>query len=161
MRLIGQAQVAALFGVSLKTIDSWQRAGMPVAVQGGANRASEYESAECLSWHMAREVARVSCAESPRDRVFRLQGDLLERDVSALRARLVAVDAITPLWQSALAAARTMTVESLAVIMTRLEGVTGRAAAEQVLGEEIDAMLRRLAAWRPRAAPTAGDGGAT
>jgi hypothetical protein len=93
--------------------------------------------------------------------MFRLQGDQLELQLSERRARLVAVADVSPLWNSAVAAARSMLAESLAVTVARLESATGRAACELIISEETEAVLRRIAAWRPGPASTAHDGAAS
>ena len=62
MRIIGQEQIADVFGVAPKTIVEWQGDGFPVALRGGPGVPSEYETETCIGWLVSREVGKVHAA---------------------------------------------------------------------------------------------------
>lgn len=146
MRLIGQEQVAGMFGVAPKTITEWQVLGFPVAVQGGPGVASEYDAPECVKWLVDREVRKVR-AETPKDRVLRLQGDKLEQDLLKDAGLLIPADEVEPLWASAVLNAREFLLgepprlASIAIGMQKPE-------LEQLLRDAFNQFLGRLANWR-------------
>jgi hypothetical protein len=146
MRVIGQDNIAQLFGVTGTTIVEWQRDGFPVAVQGGRGVPNQYDTPDCIQWLAARERAKVE-VESPRDRVFRLQGDVLERDLAEKAKLLVHVHQVEPKWRAAVLAAREYLMQQPAPLAGRLQGLNRR-EMEGALRASFDDYLRRLAAWR-------------
>jgi hypothetical protein len=146
MRLKGQEQIAALFGVAPKTITEWQVMGFPVAVQGGPGIASEYDTPACVIWLVEREVRKVR-AESPKDRLSRLQGDKLEQEMLRERGLLIAADEVEPLWAGAVLAAREFLVGEPPRIASLAIGLD-KPDVERLLSEVFEGFLTRLAAWR-------------
>lgn len=145
-RIVGQESVAALFGVAPKTIVEWQGDGFPVAQRGGPGVPSEYESEECIQWLVDRERSKLQ-VESQRDRVYRLQGDVLERELAEKAKLLVPVDQVEPKWRAAVLAAREYLMRQPAPLASRLQGLNRR-QVEDALRAAFDGYLRRLAAWR-------------
>ena len=95
MRVIGQEQVAALFGVAPKTIVAWQDEGLPIALRGSPGIPSEYESEACINWLVAREVLKVQ-GERPQDRLARVQADKIEMENEVNRGLLIPADQLEP-----------------------------------------------------------------
>lgn len=147
MRIVGQERIADVFGVAPKTIVEWQEAGFPIALRGGPGVPSEYESADCIRWLTDREVHKVQ-GESPRDRLFRLQGDAAELELSEKRGMLIPVDQVEPKWRAACIAAREGLLRDRRRLAALLDGVTDRRRREDIIGQSHEAFLRRLADWR-------------
>lgn len=145
-RAVGQENIAALFGVAPKTIVEWQEDGFPVALRGGPGVPSEYETEACIGWLINREVKKVQ-AESPRDRLFRLQADAIELDQAVKKGLLLRADSIEPRLRSAVVSAREMLLRSAAPLAGLMEGCDRR-KRELLLRDAFDAFLRRLADWR-------------
>lgn len=146
MRIIGQSQLAAMFGVTEKTIVEWQDEGMPVELRGQAPRPNEYLAADCIRWYVDREVRKVR-AESPRDRVFRLQAEDLELKLAEKRGQLVPTAMIEPKLRAAIVAAR----EHLMGERRRIAALAVGKSEQEVLAlleKAFSDTLRRLAEWR-------------
>lgn len=94
-RIIGQEQIAAVFGVAPKTVVEWQEQGFPIALRGGPGVPSEYESQDCISWFVARELER-NGRESARDRLARLQADKVERELRVMDRELLEAHEVEP-----------------------------------------------------------------
>jgi hypothetical protein len=146
MRIKGQEQIAAVFGVAPKTITEWQVLGFPVAFQGGPGVASEYDTPACMQWLVDREVRKVR-VESPKDRVFRLQGDKLEREELKEARLLIPASEVEPLWASAILGAREFLVGEPARLASLAIGLT-KPALEALLRETFEQFLGRLANWQ-------------
>lgn len=146
MRIIGQTEIAGIFGVSARTITEWQAAGMPVAVQGGPGVPGEYESDACIRWLVAREVSKVQ-GESPKDRLARLQGDQLEMDLAERRGQLIEAGAVEPAMRAAIVSARERIRNEPARIAAALEG-QGKAQREALLRDLFDEALAKLGQWQ-------------
>lgn len=163
MMIKGQEKIAEVFGVSAKTIVEWQEQGFPIAVHGKRGVASEYDSGACIAWYVNREVARAG-AETPRDRLARLQGDEAEMRIKERMGELVPVDEIAPTWLAMATAARGFLrtePDRLAHLLETMEGVE---AKRDLLAETFDEFLRKLSTFDPtdeddvqpdRAAPAA------
>lgn len=95
MLIQGQERIAEMFGVAPKTIVEWQEQGLPIAKRGGPGVASEYDSAACITWYVNREVERAS-VESAKDRLSRLQGDKILRELQVMDRDLIPAAEIEP-----------------------------------------------------------------
>jgi len=145
VRVIGQEQVASMFGVSSTSIVAWQDQGMPVALRGSPGIPSEYESEACINWLVAREVLKVQ-GERPQDRLARVQADKIEMENEVSRGALIPADQLEPKLRAAMIAAR----EAWRNEPTRLaREVPGRPIKEieDMLAAAFDAFLVRLARW--------------
>lgn len=150
MLVIGQEDIADLFGVAPKTIVEWQESGFPVAVRGGPGVPSEYDSQACIAWLVGRELRKVQ-SEGPADRLARVKADAIEMDNAVKRQTLIPADRIEP----RLKAAKVFAIEAWRNEPARLaREVTGKDAqeAEDILAEAFDAYLVRLSRW-PESAP--------
>ena len=92
--------------------------------------------------------ARRAGIETPRDRVFRLQGDDLEMELAKKAGRLIDVDQVEPKWQAAVIAAREGLLRERRRLAKLLVGVTDLRQCEDILGQAHEAYLRRLSTWR-------------
>lgn len=146
MRIKGQEQIAAILGVAPKTITEWQVVGFPVAVQGGPGVPSEYDAPACVAWLVEREVRKVQ-AESPKDRLNRLQGDKLERDMLVDSRMLIPAEEVEPLWASAVLNAREYLVNEPPRLASLMIGMA-KPDVEAMLEATFEEFLKRLSNWR-------------
>lgn len=146
MRIKGQEQVASVFGVAPKTITEWQVMGFPVVVQGGPGVASEYDTPACVQWLVDREVRKVR-VESPKERVFRLQGDKLEQEALKEARLLIPASEVEPLWASAVLGAREFLVGEPPRLASLAIGLA-KPMLEALLRESFDQLLMRLSNWQ-------------
>lgn len=146
MRIKGQDNIAALFGVAPKTITEWQVMGFPVAVQGGPGIASEYDGPACIAWLVDREVRKVR-SESPKDRLARLQGDKLEQEMLVSSGQLIPAAEVEPLWEAACITAREYLLGEATRIAALVVGMA-KPDVETLLESTFAAYLARLAAWK-------------
>ena len=91
MRIVGQENIASVFGVAPKTIVEWQEQGFPVAMRGGPGVPSEYETEACINWLVDRELKKVQ-AEKPQDRLARVQADKIEMENMERRGLLISAE---------------------------------------------------------------------
>lgn len=146
MRIVGQENIASIFGVTPRTITEWQAGGMPVAVQGGPGVPGEYDSEVCILWLVEREVRKVQ-GENPKDRLARLQGDALEIDLAERRGKLIDAAAVEPVMRAAIVAARERIRNEPARLAIALEGKT-KAEREILLRELFGEVLGKLSQWQ-------------
>jgi hypothetical protein len=147
MRIVGQENIASIFGVSARTITEWQSAGMPISVQGGPGQPGEYDSEACIRWLTDREVRKVQGPEAPKDRLARLQGDELEMKLERERGKLIDAAAVEPVMRAAIVSARERIRNEPARLAIALEGKT-KVEREALLRELFDEVLGKLSSWQ-------------
>lgn len=144
MRIVGQEQIAEVFGVAPKTIVEWQEQGFPVAVRGRPGVPSEYDSETCISWLVERELKKIR-DERPQDRLARVQADKIEMENAQRRGMLIPADQLEPKLKAAFVAAREAWLEAPQRLARELpEDLRLR---EEMLQAEFEAFLHRLADW--------------
>lgn len=144
MRIIGQEQIASVFGVAPKTIVEWQEQGFPIAARGGPGVPSEYESEACIAWLTDREVKKVQ-SEKPQDRLARVQADKIEMENAERRGLLIPADQLEPRLKAAFVAARETWLEAVPRLARELPADPRE--REEALQAEFEAFLHRLADW--------------
>ncbi len=149
MRIKGQENIAAVFGVAPKTIVEWQEQGFPIAFQGQRGIASEYESEACIEWLVKREVGKVQGAESPKDRLDRLRGDEAAMRIAEKNGQLVPVETIEPAWTEMVLSARNFLRAAHDRLAHLLEATPGVDAKRDLLAETFDEFLGKLAKHEP------------
>lgn len=144
MRITSQDSIASLFGVSRETINQWQDQGFPIALRGGPGVPSEYDSADCIRWRIARELDKAG-AESPTNRLARAKAEAQEMANLEKRGTLVPVALIEPKMKAAAVAARERLLDAVPRMARELP--TDLDARETMLQTEFEAFLHALADW--------------
>jgi hypothetical protein len=147
MRVDGIAALCDLFGCSHQAVANWQAEGMPVLEAGGPNRSSAFDSAAVHAWLLQRAVGKVK-GEDQRERMYRLQGDKLAREIAESQKLLIPVDLVEPKWKAACIAAREHLLRARRRLVARLDRCNSRDARDKAVGEVHDQFLRALADWR-------------
>lgn len=161
MSLVNKVELAAIVGVSERTLTEWQREGLPfVRAERGAS--NHYDTAEVIKWMLAREAkARSPDQEGERDRLARLQGDMLELTIGEKRQTLIPSAEIEPAWSALVVAAR----QSLLAMPVRLApiviGMTDVDQVRELLDEQVNDALAKLAGVGGDAGASTGAVGAT
>lgn len=143
-RIVGQEQIAGIFGVAPKTIVEWQEQGFPIAQRGRPGVPSEYETAECINWLVDREVKKVQ-AEKPQDRLARVQADKIEMENAERRGQLIPADMLEPKLKAAFLVARTKWLDAVPRLARELP--EDAVAREALLQGEFETFLHTLADW--------------
>jgi phage terminase Nu1 subunit (DNA packaging protein) len=156
LRIVGQEQIADVFGVAPKTIVEWQEQGMPIAVRGRPGVPSEYDTDACITWYADREVKKVQ-AERPQDRLARVQADKIELELMEKRGLLLPADMIEPKLRAAMIAAREMWRNEPSRLAREVPGKPIK-EIEDLLAASYEAFLTKLSRWQD-AAVVEDDGG--
>ena len=154
MRIIGQEQIAEVFGVDAKTIVEWQEQGFPIAVRGAPGIPSEYETEACINWLIDREVRKVQ-TERPQDRLARVQADKIEMENAEKRGLLIPAGQLEPKLRAAMIAAREHWRNEPPRLAREVPGKPIK-EIEELLAVAFDDFLVKLSRWPGQhAAPVA------
>ena len=92
-KTVNRAQIAAVFGVSVVTIDRWVNDGMP-AVKNGRLKAGNYDIAACVQWRLKKDSEKLDTddtIEAARLRKTNAEADKLEFEFSTIRGEYMTI----------------------------------------------------------------------
>lgn len=144
-KTVNKRTLAAMLGVTERTLTHWQAEGLPFIAGTGRGKSNFYAVPQVIAWMVAREVAKAG-AESGRDRVARLQGDLLEIELAAKHGTLIPAAEIEPAWTSLVVAARQALLAMPARAAPLLVNLADADQAREILDEQVRDALTKLAA---------------
>ncbi|BAK75401.1 phage terminase small subunit gpNu1 [Pseudogulbenkiania sp. NH8B] len=94
-KIVNKRDLAQIIGVSERTLTEWQREGMPMVLASGRGSSNQYDTAAVIAWRIAREVNGAE-KESQKDRLDRLRGDQIERQMAVDARELIPSAEIAP-----------------------------------------------------------------
>jgi phage terminase Nu1 subunit (DNA packaging protein) len=94
-RIVNRAELAAICGVSLPTIDAWVDKGCPFVDRGSKGREWRFDTAAVLQWRIARSVEdAISGYEDDSGNVSREEADRRRALATAITAEVAADEAL-------------------------------------------------------------------
>lgn len=143
-KLVNQRELSEIVGVSQQTLCEWQKEeGFPLLVKGDPGEENRYDSAEVMAWRIARE-RRGARPETERDRLTRLQANMLQLEISEKEKALVPADQVEPVWKSRVLTAAAYMLGRHSRLAGMLEATVGMEAKRQLLKVEDAEFLTRL-----------------
>lgn len=94
-KIVNKRELAQIIGVSERTLTEWQREGLPMVVNSGRGSSNQYDTEAVIAWRIAREVNGAQ-NESQKDRLDRLRGDQIERQMAIESRELITAAEIEP-----------------------------------------------------------------
>jgi phage terminase Nu1 subunit (DNA packaging protein) len=143
-RAVDQGELALLFGVDIESVRLWQQEGMPFVPRAAIGAENGYDSAQCLTWLIRREIRKAAGGETAKDRLARLQADKVELEILEKRGQLVPLEDIEPAWLRIATAVRSQLLDLPAKLAPLLEATPGAEAKRALLVEEVERVLSNL-----------------
>ena len=140
---VSQIELAALLGVTPKTIRSWQRAGMPVEQRGRRGVASRYSVADCVEWAIQRAEAQARAMpddadfEQARARKVAAEAGLAEIALAKARGEVVELDTAAKAVGAALATTRARLLQIGAKVAPQADLQPDEATLQALLDDAI------------------------
>ena len=97
-KIVNRAELAAIHGVSLPTVDTWRNAGCPVEREGGKGATYQYNTKAVIEWRLqqARADKRAGGTAGTLDeaklRKETANAELAEIELAEKRAQVVPID---------------------------------------------------------------------
>lgn len=60
---VNKKELAAILGVTEKTLTSWQKNGMPIEVAGGRGSRNEYDTQRIIEWMVTQRLAKAGVVQ--------------------------------------------------------------------------------------------------
>ena len=137
-----QVDLAALFGVTDRTVRNWDFEGLP---GNGEGRGRYYVWPEVLAWYLARNSGS-GTGEDPtaRERKDMAEAELAELKLGQLRGTLLQVEDVRATWSEVLGRVRAKLLSIPPKAAVRLgDGLTA-AQRQEVIQQEVDEALAEL-----------------
>jgi phage terminase Nu1 subunit (DNA packaging protein) len=158
-RIVSQHELSDIMGVSQKSLSLWQKdEGLPVELETENGVANQYNTAKVIAWYVARERARGE-RESEKDRLARLQGDMLEIELAEKRGGLIPAADIEPAWTGMVVATRQALLTLPARLAPLLAQMDGPDPMRDLLEEQIEETLLKLTTHGQPSADSTADAG--
>lgn len=149
---VNKRTLAELVGVSERTLTDWQQRGMPVAHSAERGASNDYAPLDVLAWlHIrASDIAR----ESAKDRLDRLRGDQLEREMLKEDGVLVMPEDLEVEYEAMVDAARAELLFNMPDAMAaELSTVLGIEVDVSIIRRHVEDSLQTLSHYDPSDEP--------
>jgi len=147
---VSRADLAEILRVSLPTVDSWIRRGLPVAKKGGRGRAYEFDLADVIQWRVDQAEAGVAAErdvidfEEARARKTTAEAEIAEADARQRRGELVEIDTVAELLEQKLSTVRLRMLAVPSKVAPRVATLRSVPKVRRVLEDEFADVLDEL-----------------
>lgn len=153
---VNKRALSELLLVSERSLTDWQQKGMPVAVSAGRGASNEYAPADVIAWLLAR--ANDTSRESAKDRLDRLRGDQLEREMLKEDDVLVMPEDLDVEYDALVEAARAELLFNLPdALSAELTAILGEEVDVSIIRRHIEDALTTLSNYEPSSQPEPDD----
>lgn len=144
-KIVNQTELAEIVGVTDVTLWSWDKEDppIPIAQRGERGTAHSYDTGAVIEWMIMRAVKKVS-SETQKDRLVRLQADMLEIELAREKRELVPFNEVEPAWQLRVLSAASFLSSQHSRLAGILEATPGIEGKREVIKEQFTAFLNRL-----------------
>lgn len=146
LNALKQADLAALFDVTDRTIQRWHEQGLP---RHGSGRGTTYVWSEILPWYMgfmSGPVAGQGGDLNDKERKAKADADIAEMNAAKMRGNLIDAEEAQKVWEAFLASFKTTAQGFHQRVAPMLEDGMILAERQAVLQEQINGLLRTLVA---------------
>ncbi|MBB3192059.1 terminase small subunit [Halomonas cerina] len=155
--LINKGQLAQMLGVSERSLTDWQSKGMPAEKLGAVRTGNEYSLTAVIEWLLTRAIS--AGMESAKDRLDRLRGDQLEREMLKEDGVLVSPDDLDAEYAAMVDAARAELLFNMPdALAAELTAILGEEVDVSIIRRHVDGALTTLSHYDP-SDDTEGDDG--
>lgn len=145
---VNKRALAEIVAVSERSLTDWQKAGMPVAHAAGRGASNSYDPVAVIEWMMAR--AAEAARESAKDRLDRLRGDQLEREMLKEDGILVMPEDLDVEYAAMVEAARAELLFNMPdALAAELTAIHGEEVDVSIIRRHVDDALTTLSHYDP------------
>ncbi len=114
METLSKAELAAVFGVSLPTIEAWLKRGLAYKQRGSRGQPWAFHLPDCIAWRIEDEISRrIEQADGQaldlnyeRARLAKAQATKTEREIAIMDRKLIPAERVESVWGGMIAAFR-------------------------------------------------------
>ena len=150
LELVNRAELARLFDVSLTTVDSWRRRGLPVEERGGRGRALKFSLPAAIAWRLEQEAGEESSEavisfEEARTAKMIAEAELARIELQKRRGEIVELDVVAEIVESDYGVVRSKVLGLAVKIAAEVIAAGTPARARGIIERETRELLEELA----------------
>ncbi|MBP4049009.1 terminase small subunit [Chromobacterium violaceum] len=140
---VNKRTLSDILGISERSLTEWQKAGLPIEIEGGRGSENLYDTAAVVKWMVRREVTK-AVAETPRNRLDSIRADreelALARDLDEVAPAALYEEA----WKNHIMAARTELLALPETVASSLAALYDVDVDPTLIQQPIEAALSKL-----------------
>lgn len=145
---LNKRALAEMLLISERSLTDWQSKGMPVAHSAGRGASNEYRPVDVIEWMLRR--AALEARESAKDRLDRLRGDQIEREILKEDGVLVLPDDLDAEYGAMVEAARAeLLFNAPDALAAELSTILGVEVDVSIIRRHIEDALNTLSHYDP------------
>ena len=150
LEVVNRAELARLFDVSLPTVDSWRRRGLPVEQGGGRGRPMRFSLPAAIAWRLEQEAGEddrdaVVSFEEARTAKMVAEAELARIELQKRRGEVVELDVVAELAEAAFGVVRQRVLGLASKVAAQVATAGSAAKARGILEREAREILDELA----------------
>ncbi|XKE45741.1 terminase small subunit [Halomonas organivorans] len=145
---VNKRALSETLGISERSLTEWQQKGMPVLHSAGRGASNRYSPVEVIGWMLER--AADASRESAKDRLDRLRGDQLERELLKEDGLLVMPDDLDVEYGAMVEAARAEMLFNMPdALAAELTAILGTEVDVSIIRRHVEGALTTLSHYDP------------
>lgn len=157
-KLINKSELSEILGKSERTLTTWQKNGMPIAVDGGRGASNQYDTESVINWLINREIGkltvdedgRVHDYEAERARLTHFQANKTELESKVLKGQLIHAETVEQVQGDMVSSFRSKILAIPTKAAHSMIGLDDLNEAKEILKEYLYEALSELADYEPR-----------
>lgn len=116
-KIVNKSELAEILGKSERTLTTWQKNGMPIALEGNRGSSHQYDTEEIIDWVVQQEINRrieqhgasedsFFDYESERARLTHHQANKVSLEEQVLQGKLIPSETVERVWSNMVASFR-------------------------------------------------------
>ena len=157
---VNKTELSEIIGVSQRTLTTWQKNGMPIAMDGTRGTENLYDTEEVIQWMIQREIQRRIADhggdedqwfdyEKERARLTHHQANIAALDEQVKEGRLIPAEVVQGAWDDFVAAFRAKTLSIPTKTAHHFITLSDLNQIQDCLKEHLNEALAELADYDP------------
>lgn len=156
-RLVNKQELSEILGKSERTLTTWQKNGLPIALDGGRGAQNQYDTEAVIDWLINREISkltiddegRIHDYEAERARLTHHQANKTALEEEVLKGSLLKAELVDRVWGDMISAFRAKMLSLPTKTAAQLINESDIAVIESVLREQVYEALTELSDYEP------------
>ncbi|MAI64817.1 MAG: hypothetical protein CL600_08080 [Alteromonas sp.] len=147
---VNRAELAEILGLSLPSVDSRVKRGMPYVSKGGRGREWVFESSDCVAWEKQQAInnaigdTALVDAEELKQRKLAAETSIAEIEAAKARGEVLEISAVVKVITNDYITLKQRLRQVAQRIAPLVVGETDELEVKQIISEEIDDALTEL-----------------
>lgn len=155
--IVNKQELSEILGKSERTLTTWQKNGMPIAVDGVRGSSNQYDTAKVIEWLISREVGKLTVSgdgtvhdyDSERARLTFHQANKTALEESVLKGTLIPAERVESFQCDMVSAFRAKVLAIPTKAAHAILGLDDLSEAQDVLKSFLYEALNELADYEP------------